>query len=113
MLSQALIVQPLDWTKDFHVFVDALHVAIGSTLMQLTELRWYRLVYYASQKVSRTTQNYSRMEREALGMVYNVNKYQHYFLGQKFSFHVDISTMLYLVSKASFTGDLAQCTLLL
>ena len=33
---------PLDWTKGFHVFVDASNVAIVSVLMQLTKLKWYR-----------------------------------------------------------------------
>ena len=42
MLSQALVVQLPDWTRDFHVFVDALDIAIGSVLMQLTEPNWYR-----------------------------------------------------------------------
>ena len=36
MLSQAPVVQPPDWTKSFHVFVDASDVAIDSVLMQLT-----------------------------------------------------------------------------
>ena len=53
------------------------------------------------------------MEREALGMIYNVTKYCHFLLGQKFSFHVDHSTLLYLVSKSSLTGKLARWTLLL
>ena len=34
MLSQDPVVQPPDWTKSFHVFVDALDIAIGSVLMQ-------------------------------------------------------------------------------
>ena len=33
MLSQALVVQPPDWAKHFHVFVDSSDVAIGSVLM--------------------------------------------------------------------------------
>ena len=36
MLSQAPVVQPPDWSKSFHVFVNASDVAIGSILMQLT-----------------------------------------------------------------------------
>ena len=40
MLTQAPIVQPLDWTTTFHVFVDASDNAIGSALMQLTEPNW-------------------------------------------------------------------------
>ena len=113
MLSQAPVVQPPDWTRDFHVFVDASDVAIGIVLMQLTEPRWYRPVYYANWKLSKTEQNYSIMEREALGMIYSVTKYRHYLLGRKFSFHVDHSALLYLVSKASLTRKLAWWTLLL
>ena len=81
--------------------------------MQLTELKWYMSVYYASQKLSKTERNHSTTEREALGMVYSVTKYRHYLLGRKFSFHVDHSTLIYLVSKASLTGKIARWTLLL
>ena len=52
LLSQAPVVQPPDLSKEFHVFVDASHIAIGSALMQLTEPKWYQLVYYASRKLS-------------------------------------------------------------
>ena len=81
--------------------------------MQLTELKWYMSVYYASQKLSKTERNHSTTEREALGMVYSVTKYRHYLLGRKFSFHVDHSALLYLVSKASLTRKIARWTLLL
>ena len=46
-------------------------------------------------------------------MVYSVNKFRHYLLGKKFTFHVDHSALLYVVSKASLMGKLAQWTLLL
>ena len=46
-------------------------------------------------------------------MVYSVTKYRHYLLGWKFSFHVNHSTLIYLVSKASVTGKIARWTLLL
>ena len=81
MLSQARIMQPLNWTKDFHVFLDVSGVASGSTLMQLSELKWYRQVYYTRWKLSLAESHYSTMEREALGMVYSFNKFRHYLLG--------------------------------
>ena len=37
--------------------------------MQLLELNWYGLVYYASWKLSKAKRNYLTMETEALGMV--------------------------------------------
>ena len=70
-------------------------------------------MYYASRKLSKAERNYSTTEREALGMVYSVTKYRHYLLGRKFSFHVDHSVLLYVVSKASLTGKIARWTLLL
>ena len=53
MLTQPLVVQPLDWTNEFHVFVDAFDIAIDSVHMHLTEPRWYRPVYYSSRKLSK------------------------------------------------------------
>jgi hypothetical protein len=41
LLSRALVVQPPDWKKEFHVFVDASDIAIGSVLMQMYEKNWF------------------------------------------------------------------------
>ena len=57
--------------------------------------------------------NYLTTECEALSMIYSINKFQHYLLGRKFTFHVDHSTLLYLVSKQELTRKLARWTLLL
>ena len=46
-------------------------------------------------------------------MIYIVNKFRHYLLGQKFTFHVNHSTLLYLVSKQELIGKLARWTLIL
>ena len=75
MLTQARVVQPPDWTQPFHVFVDASDIVIGSAPMQLTGPNWYRPVYYPSRKLSTTERNYSTIERDALGMIYKLNKF--------------------------------------
>ena len=46
-------------------------------------------------------------------MVYSVTKYMDYLLERNFFFHVAHLALLYLVSKASSTGKIAQWTLLL
>ena len=113
MLSHTSVVQPPVWSEPFHVFVDASDVAIGSALMQCTPPTWYRPVYYASRRLSTAEKNYSTTEREALGMIYSINKFRHYLLGRKFTFHVDHSALLYLVNKQALTGRLARWMLLL
>ena len=64
--------------------------------MQLTAPNWYRPVYYSSRKLSTVERNYSTMEREALRMIYSINKFRHYLLGKKFTFHVNHVALLYL-----------------
>ena len=46
-------------------------------------------------------------------MIYSISKFRHYLLGRKFTFHVDHSTLLYLVNKQALTGRLARWMLLL
>jgi hypothetical protein len=46
-------------------------------------------------------------------MIYSVTKFRHYLLGKRFTFHVDHSALVYLVSKASLTGKLARWAVLL
>jgi hypothetical protein len=113
LLTRALVVQPPDWNREFHVFVHASDIAIGSVLMQKYEKNWFRLVYYASRRLSKAERNYSTTEREALGMIYSVRKFRHYLLGKRFTFHVDHSALVYLVSKASLNRKVARWTLLL
>ena len=51
MLTKVLVVQPPNWEKPFHVFVDVSDVAIHISLMQLSKPNRYRAVYYASLSV--------------------------------------------------------------
>jgi hypothetical protein len=108
LLTRALVVQPPDWEREFHVFVDTSDIAIGIVLMQKYEKNWFRPMYYASRRLSKAEKNYSTTEREALRMIYSVTKFHHYLLGKWFTFHVDHSALVYLVSKASLTRKLAR-----
>lgn len=112
-LSKALVMIPPNWRVDFHIFVDASDVAIGSVLMQEQQAGWFCPIYYANCRLSVVEKNYSVMEWECLGMVYSVRKFRHYLLGRRFFFHVDHSALLYLVWQQHLTGRLAWWVLLL
>lgn len=104
---------PLNWDQCFHVFVDASDRAIGSVLMQEQTPSWFCPIYYASHRLSSVEQNYLVTEREFLGMIYSVKKFRHYLLGRRFFFHVDHSTLLYLVRQQNLINILAHWVLLL
>ena len=78
MLVVSPILQPPDWKLVFHVFVDASDSAVGAVLMQEKVKGWYRPVYYASRMLKPSERNYSVTEREALGMIFALDKLRHY-----------------------------------
>ena len=46
-------------------------------------------------------------------MVYFVQKYRHYLLGYKFTFHIDHDALKYMVNKLQLSGRIARWVLLL
>jgi len=56
-------------------------------------------IVYASRLLNRVEQNYNTTHREALIMVFSLQKFRHYLLGNKFIFYVDHMALVYLVNK--------------
>jgi hypothetical protein len=65
-------------------------------------------IVYASRLLSRAKKNYTPTKREALAMVYAINKFQHYLLGNRFVFHVEHMALIYLVNKTQVVGRIAR-----
>ena len=65
-MSTTPILVFLDWTKEFHVHVDASSTVIGVVLAQLGEGDIDHSIILASQKLSYAEKNYTTIEREGL-----------------------------------------------
>ena len=70
-------------------------------------------VYFASRRFSQAEKAYTTTEREALGMVFAVQKLKHYLLGNFFVFYVDHQALLHLINKVVIQGRLFRWMLLL
>ena len=103
-LTTAPILIPPDWEKNFEVYVDASNVAIGSVLSQKDEKGHDKPIYFASRQLAAAEKNYTVTEREALGMIFSVQKFRHYLLGYKFTFHVDHDALKYMINKPLLSG---------
>lgn len=92
-LKERLVAAPIlaypNWDKEFHLHVDASNFAIGAILPQTGDHGSDHPIYFASRLLSKADKNYSTTEREALGMVYAVQKFQHYLSAAPFTFYVD------------------------
>src|SRR5882757_9100745 len=111
MVTAPILVFP-DWTKPFHVHVDASGIALGVVLTQPGEGDLDHPIAYSSRKLSTAEKNYTTMEREGLAMEYALQKFKHYLLGASFKMFTDHSTLKYLVNKPVLGGRICRWLLL-
>ena len=74
-LVTAPILRPPDWTKPFHVHIDASNFAIGYILAQPYKGNMDLPISYASRQLNSAEKNYTTIEREGLTMIYAVKKF--------------------------------------
>ena len=107
-LKEKMVTAPillfLDWTKPFHVHVDASSITLGILLTQPRDGGIDHPIAYSSRKLSTAEKNYTTTEREGLAMVYALQKFRHYLLGSSFKMFTDHLALKYLVNKPVLGG---------
>ena len=61
-------------------------------------------IVYNSIKLNKVERNYSTTEREALGMVFVLQKYRHYLQANPFIFYTDHQALKCLINKPLHHG---------
>jgi len=84
---------------EFHVHTNASLLVVGTMLSYNLTGKNGQPMVYTYRLFKRAKQNYSIIEREALTMVFVLDKFRHYLLGNKLVFCVDHMTLVYLVNK--------------
>ena len=74
-LVEAPILRFPNWSIKFHVHIDASGLAIGAILTQPGDDGMDYPIVYSSRKLNKAERNYSKTERESLGMVFSLQKY--------------------------------------
>jgi hypothetical protein len=85
-----------NWTKEFHVHIDASNWNDVSSKSNDTI---NKPIYYASQLMTEAGKNYSTTKKEAFTLIYTIKKFRHYLLGNSFMFFADHQVLIYLVNK--------------
>jgi hypothetical protein len=115
-LKQKMVTMPIlvfpDWSKEFHVHVDASSIALGAVLAQPGEGDIDHPLAFASRKLSIAKVNYTTTEREGLAMVYALQKFRHYLLVRHLKMFIDHSVLKYLVKKPVLGGRICRWLLL-
>lgn len=84
---------PKDTTE---LYVDASPVGLGAVLIQRDEAGWSRIISFASKCLTKAEQMYPQTQREALAVVWAVEKYYLYLFGLHFTIFTDHKTLEYI-----------------
>ena len=86
-----------DWKKEFEILCDASDYVMGAVLGQRIE-KIFRATYYASKTFNEAQENYSTIENDMIGIVFNFEKFRPYILGSHVIIHTDHATIKYLMA---------------
>ena len=110
LLTTAPILQQADIQQPFILKTDASGYALGAVLVQ-GEGDKEHPVEYASRLLSAAERNYSTIEREALAIVWAMDKFRGYIEGSEITLLTDHQPLKWLMSLRSPTGRLARWAL--
>lgn len=88
---------PQDKTQ---IIADASPTGLGAVLVQIKD-NIPRVIYYASRSLSQLEMKYCQSEKEALALVWSVEKFHNYVFGMKFELITDCKALEFLFSPRS------------
>lgn len=83
------------------VIADASPTGLGAMLVQTDNQGRDRVISFASKSLTETEKRYCQTEKEALGLVWAVEKFQFYLLGRNFDLVTDCKALVYLFTPRS------------
>ena len=98
LLTQALLMQPFDWSLPFELMCNASDYAIGAILGQRKECKPF-VIYYASRTLNSAKMNYTISEKELLVVIFALDKFRLYLIGSSTIVYFDYAIVRYLMSK--------------
>ena len=109
LTSKPIIMLP-DRSKEYTLRTDASDKGLGAVLLQEHEGD-LRPVAYASKKLNSAETNYSTIEKECLGIVWGIKKFEPYLFGNHFVLETDHRPLQYLQKSKTDNGRLMRWAL--
>ena len=98
MVCEAPILQSPDWSREFEIMCDASDYAIGAVLGKSSNGK-PTVIQYASKTLDDAQKNYTTTEKEFLAVIYALEKFRSYILGNKVIIFTDHTALRYLMAK--------------
>lgn len=82
------------------LMVDASPVGLGAILLQKVMEKW-KMVCCAAKSLTNTEKKYYQLEREALGIVFGVERFRYYLSGRQFLLYTDCKPLEFMFNPKS------------
>ena len=93
------MLQPLDYTKDYSLYVASSLSTIGMVLVQTDKNDQEHVIYYVSKSLLDSETPYSHVEKLALATVIVVQKFRHYIFLHTTIVYADSNPMYYFLTR--------------
>jgi RNase H-like domain found in reverse transcriptase/Reverse transcriptase (RNA-dependent DNA polymerase) len=93
-----------DETWNTILYADASPSALGAVLVQEKEGERPRIICFVSKALTSTEQNYPQIQREALAIVWAVERLYYYLLGRRFTIRTDACGLAFIFNREKETS---------
>jgi transposase InsO family protein len=94
ILKNEIVTQAFfDNGREARLYTDASGVGLGAVLAQRQEDGTERTIMYASKSLTKAERAYPQIHREALAIIWAVEKFSHYLLGKEFTIVTDNNSL--------------------
>ena len=103
----------IDFARPFNIHVDASDFAVAGFLSQTSDDGTEKPIAFASNKLTRTQQNWSTIEREAFAAIWSLQKFRQWIFGSEVTLYSDHNPLTFLTESAPKSSKLMRWSLAL
>jgi hypothetical protein len=103
----------IDFSRPFHLFVDASDYAISGILTQVDDQGAERPIAFTSKKLTETQRAWATVEKEAFAALNSLKRFRHWLFGTDVMLYSDHNPLTYLTDAASKSAKLMRWALAL
>ena len=111
LLTTSKVLTHYDTTLPLRLAADASQYGLGAVISHVLPNGEEKPIAFASCSLSKSEQNYSQIDKEALGLIYGVQKFHTYLYGRKFTLITDHKPLMSILGPKKGISSVAAARL--